>query len=234
MALICGVDGYRGGWVAVEENLTACEISWRVVPSLRDIATGKSPPLIITLDVPIGLPDKGSRACDLEARQLLGRGRMSSVFPAPIRPVLQASTHAKASAAGAAVDGRRLSIQTWAIIPKIREVDKFIRAEASLRARVREVHPEICFYFMAGKRPMQFSKRRRAGRDERSSLLVAEFGDVVDSALDDRRSLGCAADDLLDAFAALWTARRIAKGTAITLPALPPRDRYSLPMEMVA
>lgn len=234
MPLICGADGCRGGWVAVEENLDACEISWRVVPTLRNLATGKSPPRIIALDVPIGLPDKDSRACDLEARQLLGRGRASSVFPAPIRSVLQASTHAEASAAGAAVDGRRLSIQTWAIIPKIREVDKFLRAETSLRARVREVHPEICFYFMAGRRPMQYSKSRRAGRDERRSLLITAFGDVIERALGDRRSLGCAADDLLDAFAALWTARRITKGTAVTLPARPPRDRFGLLMEMVA
>ncbi len=234
MAVICGGDGCKGGWVAVMEDIDSCDISWRVVPSLRDLATSKSPPKIITLDVPIGLPDKGSRACDLEARQLLGRGRMSSVFPAPIRPVLQASSHAEASAVGAAVDGRRLSIQAWAIIPKIREVHEILRGETDLRTRVREVHPEVCFYFMAGKRPMQFSKRRRAGRDERRCLLSAEFGDVVDDALGDRRSLGCAADDLLDAFAALWTARRIVKGTAITLPALPPRDRHGLRLEMVA
>lgn len=68
MPLICGADGCKGGWVAVEENVDACEISWRVVPSLRDLATSKSTPQIIALDVPIGLPDKGSRACDLEAR----------------------------------------------------------------------------------------------------------------------------------------------------------------------
>jgi len=233
MALICGADGCKGGWVVVEENLDAREISWRVVPTLRDLATGKSPPQIITLDVPIGLPDKGSRACDLEARKLLGPGRASSVFPAPIRPILQASSHAEASAARAAVEGKRLSIQAWAIIPKVREVDDILRGDADLRARVREVHPEICFYFMAGRRPMQFKKKKRAGRDERRSLLVAEFGYVVDDALGDLRSLGCAADDLLDAFAALWTARRIAKGTALTLPALPPRDRYGLMMEMV-
>jgi len=132
------------------------------------------------------------------------------------------------------VEGKGLPIQAWAIIPKIREVDELLRAEADLRARVREVHPEICFYFMAGQHPMRFAKRRRAGRNERRSLLVTEFGDVVDIALGDLRSLGCAADDLLDAFAALWTARRIAKGTAITLPALPPRDRYGLLMEMLA
>lgn len=186
MALICGVDGCRGGWVAVQENLDAREISWCVVPTLRELATSKSPPQVIALDVPIGLPDKGSRACDLEARQLLGRGRASSVFPAPIRPVLQASSHAEANAAGAAVDGRRLSIQTWSIIPKIREVDELLRAENGLRTKVREVHPEICFYFMAGHRPMQFAKTIRAGRYERRSLLVAEFGDVVDSAFGDR------------------------------------------------
>jgi len=206
MPLICGADGCKGGWIAVVENLDASEISWRVVPTLRDLATGKSPPQIIALDVPIGLPDKGSRACDLEARQLLGRGRMSSVFPAPIRPILRASSHAEASATRVDVEGKGLPIQAWAIIQKIREVDDFLRCEANLRARVREVHPEICFYFMAGRRPMQFAKTERAGREERRSLLVAQFGKVVDDALVDLRSLGCVADDLLDAFAALWTA----------------------------
>ena len=234
MSLICGADGCKGGWVAVEENLDTCEISWRVVPTLRDLVLSKSPPKIIALDVPIGLSDKGSRVCDLEARQLLGPGRASSVFPAPIRPILQSSSHAEASAARVAVEGKGLPIQAWAIIPKIREIDEILRGEAYLRARVREVHPEICFYFMAGRRPMQFAKKKREGRDERRSLLVAEFGTVVDDALGDRRSLGCAADDLLDAFAALWTARRISKGTAITLPAMPTRDRFGLPMEMVA
>jgi len=234
MPLICGADGCKSGWVAIEENLDTHEVSWRVVPTLRDLATVKSPSQIIALDVPIGLPDKGSRACDKEARKLLGPGRASSVFPAPIRPVLGASSHAEACNIRVAIEGKRLSIQAWAIIPKIREVDAILRNEPDLRARIREVHPEICFYIMAGHHPMQFKKKKREGRDERRSLLVAEFDDVVGRALGDMRSLGCAAHDLLDAFAALWTARRIAKGTALTLPALPPRDRYGLSMEMVA
>ena len=40
-------------------------------------------------------------------------------------------------------------------------------------------------------------------------------------------------DDLLDAFAALWTAERILRGEAITVPKVPPEDRYGLRMEMV-
>jgi hypothetical protein len=46
--------------------------------------------------------------------------------------------------------------------------------------------------------------------------------------------LEVADDDILDAFAALWTAERIAPGEAVTLPEVPPRDRHGLPMEMVA
>ena len=234
MALICGADGCRGDWVAVEEKLDVGEISYRVVPTLYALATGKPPPQVIALDVPIGLLDSGSRPCDLEARRLLGPGRASSVFPAPIRSVLQSSSHAEASAARAAVEGKRMTIQAWAIIPKIREVDELLRADTTIRSNVREVHPEICFYFMAGRRPMQFRKKKKAGRDERRSLLVGEFGDVVDRALSELRSIGCSADDLLDAFAALWTARRIAKGEAVTIPSFPNSDRYGLTMEMVA
>jgi predicted RNase H-like nuclease len=48
-----------------------------------------------------------------------------------------------------------------------------------------------------------------------------------------RRS--AADDDILDAFAALWTAGRIEQGTAVTLPhADPPVDSVGLPMQMLA
>ena len=42
-----------------------------------------------------------------------------------------------------------------------------------------------------------------------------------------------AVDDVLDAFAALWTAGRIARGEASTLPISPLRDSQDLPMEIV-
>ena len=234
MAQICGVDGCHAGWVAVSTGLGSGQFGWRVVPRLQDLALSLGAPQVIAVDVPIGLPDVGARPCDLEARQLLGPGRASSVFPAPIRPVLAASCHAEASAARRAVEGKGLSIQAWAIVPKIREIDDALRADPALRASVREVHPEICFYFMAGGRPMRFSKKKLDGRAERSDLLRARFGQAVDDALREMRGPDCAADDILDALAALWTAQRIATGEAITLPTTPGRDRFGLPMEMVA
>ena len=45
----------------------------------------------VLIDIPIGLSDSGpgGRLCDREARQLLGCGRVSSVFSAPARRTLQ-------------------------------------------------------------------------------------------------------------------------------------------------
>ena len=108
-----------------------------------------------------------------------------------------------------------------------------MRANADLRARVREVHPEVCFYYLASQRPMSHAKKKREGREQRLELLRPAFGTAVDAALADRRRLGCAADDIVDAFVGLWTARRVWAGEAVTIPATPPRDRHGLPMEMV-
>jgi predicted RNase H-like nuclease len=208
--------------------------TWSVVSSIEALFGAPSAPGLLALDIPIGLPPSGPRACDLDARRLLGPGRGSSVFPAPIRPILAATSYAEGSEARRAAEGKRLSIQAWGIVPKVREVDAFLRADSSARERVHEVHPEVCFYFMAGGRPMSFGKKKPDGRAERTALLRKHFGTAVDSALAGLRQSGCAADDLLDAFAALWTARRIRAGTAVTLPATPPMDAHGLRMEILA
>jgi predicted RNase H-like nuclease len=44
---------------------------------------------------------------------------------------------------------------------------------------------------------------------------------------------GAAADDMLDAIAAAWSARRFAEGQSKTLPSRPLKDAKGLRMEMV-
>ncbi len=46
--------------------------------------------------------------------------------------------------------------------------------------------------------------------------------------------LRCKADDIVDALVGLWTAERILRGEAVTLPANPPCDELGIRMEMVA
>jgi len=181
---LCGADGCRAGWIGITEDLSTGTISWDVSSSLEALASDSMAELI-ALDVPIGLPDQGSRDCDVAARRLLGPGRGSSVFPAPIRPILEATSHSEACTIREAVEGKRLSIQAWAIVPKALEVDRAMRASAELRGRVREVHPEICFFHLASRRPMQHAKKTREGREERLGLLRPEFGPTVEEALAD-------------------------------------------------
>lgn len=91
--LVAGVDGTPEGWavVIVESGRSAI----RKVAALSHIFDGAEDFDIVAVDVPIGLLDAykvGGRACDRAARKLLGRPRGSSVFPAPVRPVLTATS----------------------------------------------------------------------------------------------------------------------------------------------
>lgn len=144
---------------------------------------------VIAVDMPIGLPASGRRACDTAARVALGP-RRSSVFPVPTRPALAATSFAEVTG---------LSIQAWNLVPKIREVD------ACWLPRVVECSPELSFAVAAGA-PMTHRKHTPEGRAERLAVL----GDVVTAAK------GAATHDVLDAHACLLTARRVAAGTALT------------------
>jgi predicted RNase H-like nuclease len=234
MRLVCGVDGCKGGWICISKDLDSGRIAWHLYDTAHELVYQEPRPQVVAIDIPIGLPNEGSRACDLEARKRLGPGRASSIFPAPIRPVLSATSYPEACQIGYGVEQKKLSRQTWAIIPKIRDIDSALRQDPQLRHLVCEVHPEVCFYFLAGERPMQFSKKTESGEAERQALLQPVFEGWLEEAIVARRQLASATDDVLDAFAALWTAQRIATGLCQTIPPVPPRDSLGLRMEMLA
>ena len=162
----------------------------------------------IAVDMPIGLPAAGQRACDVEVRRRLGP-RRASVFPAPIRPVLDASGYVEALELGRAADGRGMSKQSFHLLSKIRELDAL--ATPRVQRTVVECHPELCFAAMTGS-PCAHPKRTPPGRAERLVALRSAFPDVDLHLAAPHR--GARADDVLDAFATAWTARRVAAGTA--------------------
>jgi predicted RNase H-like nuclease len=233
MRLICGVDGCRAGWIAVFKDLDAGDIFWEIFATLAQLASKTPAPQVIAVDIPISLPDRGPRDCDLEARRMLG-GRGSSVFPAPIRPVLAARSYKEACQIRFSVEMKKMSCQAWGIVSKVREVDTLLRQNPEFRSRIREVHPEVCFFYLNRHSSLPDSKKTGAGQAQRFNLLQSNFGTFVNSALQAGNQLGCAKDDILDAFAALWTAERIVRGTASRIPNLPRVDAFGLSMEIVA
>jgi predicted RNase H-like nuclease len=195
----------------------------------------RTPPelAVLCLDIPIGLPERGPRAGDLAARRELGRPRGASVFPAPLRGVLGAASYREACALHEQSDGRRLSRQAFALLPKIAGVDAWLAASASARARAVEAHPELSFGALAGA-PLAESKRSPAGRERRRALLAEWAGaEALAAAYARVRCAGVGEDDFLDACALAWTAERVAGGTSRSLPQVPLLDARGLPMRIV-
>jgi predicted RNase H-like nuclease len=233
MAVIAGVDGCLSGWLSISKNLNTGKIKARILACIDDVLTLSPRPDVLTVDVPIGLTDAGPRACDLEARIKLGVPRSSSVFPAPVRSTLNATTYANACRLGAKADGRKLSRQTWGILRKIREVDTFLRSDLTRQEWVREVHPEVCFWAWNGNRPMSYRKKSQAGKAEREALVIPRYGTAYTLSRSTLPAGKFSRDDLLDAFSALWTAERVYMGKAISLPPGPPTDSCGLRMEIL-
>lgn len=161
--------------------------------------------------------------------------RYSSVFPAPCREAIYAESYESACEINEIVTGKRLTKQTWGIVPKIREMNDFLTTTASAKENVKEIHPEICFWALAGK-PMEYSKKKREGFVERRNLLQEicnSTDEIVENALSNCRRKDVAKDDILDALVASLTAKLSSKGRLKSIPENPEKDFQGLPMQMV-
>ena len=180
-------------------------------PVVEALASGRM--AAAGIDIPIGLTASGPRSCDLEARRRLGP-RRSSVFPAPAREVLHASSYEEACAVSRRVCGRAISTQVYNIVPKIREVDRLLSEPSTRPLHLFEMCPELSFAAITGH-PMRHNKRTPEGRAERIEALRPTFGDVT--LLVEPPPTGASKDDVLDALAGAWTARRYAGSTCLRL-----------------
>ncbi len=198
-----GVDGWRGAWVGA--LLDGRSVRWLVLPDAAAVLAVPDVE-VIGIDMPIGLSDDGPRACDIEARKELGRAG-SSVFPAPVRPVLRADTYDAARSLSLAASGRSLSVQTFGLVPAIRSLDDALGDPPD--PRVHEVHPELSFRALDPR--VADRKATVAGQAQRIRALETAM-DVLDAL--SAAPAGLPLVDALDACAAAWSARRLADGRA--------------------
>jgi predicted RNase H-like nuclease len=203
---VLGVDGWRGAWVGALLDGRAVTLL-----ALPDVAAVLAVPdvEVIGIDMPIGLSDDGPRSCDVQARRGLGRAG-SSVFPAPLRPVLECADYAGACAVSRRASGKALSVQAWNLVPAIRALDDALGEPAF--GHVHEVHPEMAFRALDD----------RIDAPKASARGLAQRVRALEPAMDVLDALAVApprvpAVDALDACAAAWSARRIADGVAETV-----------------
>jgi len=230
-----GIDGCKAGWVCIAvDDAGAWEA--RVLPDISSVWDTFSDRPLLLIDVPIGLVEKGEngRPCDVAARRVLGFPRASSVFSPPARPSLTAPSREVASENNYRLTGKRITVQTWGIVPKIREVDDFLRANPQALAKIREVHPEVLFWGLNGGLAIKSSKKTKMGSEERLEVLERFFPQarqVCEHCTTIYRRSELALDDAIDALVAAL-AGAIGGETLRTLPATPTRDPKGIPMEM--
>jgi predicted RNase H-like nuclease len=231
---VVGVDGCRGGWVAV---MLTVKGDWEVniFASFSKLWTAYEDAAIILVDIPIGLmKDAHGRPCDWLARRVLGP-RYRSVFPVPCRPAIYANTYDEAIKINEQLTKKRIFRATWNIVPKIREVDDLLLKNNKARRTVREVHPEVLFWALAGQRPMSFKKTIDKGFIERVQVLMSVYPQtetILSHGITSLWIQDLERDDVLDALAAAVTGL-LGGGKLKTLPEIPERDVHGLPMEMV-
>lgn len=248
-AMVQGLDGCREGWI-LARWVPGGALNLLRISDLAEAFPAGTPPLVSAIDIPIGLPDRvgaGGRGPDRAVRPLLGQ-RQSSVFSVPSRRAVEtacdisipeeARYRAACTAALETSDPpRKISRQSFALFPKVLDVDRLLRARPGLP--LTECHPKVSFWAMNGQKPLDLPKKVKGtpaapGLDLRIRLLAAE-GVPVDQLTRERaRALRAGLDDLVDACACAWTAARIARGAALVFPDPPERDRHGLPVAITA
>jgi predicted RNase H-like nuclease len=229
-----GVDGCRAGWFAL--TLSDRKVQDRAVySSFGELMEHCGEASLILIDIPIGLPDTGPRLCDTLARRLLGGSASSSVFPVPCRKAVYAADYGEANRLNRRVLGRGVSMQTWNICGRIREVDEYLVAGPPAGPRIRESHPELCFRSLQGSVRISHSKKRAEGILERLELLQTHYPGsekLYRSALSEYSRKDLSPDDILDALVLAVTAH-VFKRCLVSVPAKGQTDESSLPMEIV-
>jgi predicted RNase H-like nuclease len=217
---VAGVDGCPGGWLCVAA-VRGEPLSGFIAPTIGILTQRLGRQCLVAIDMPIGLPIDDSRRAESDARAIVGP-RRSSVFPVPLRVALDAGSRTDACRLQVAAHRRRkrIGVQTWSIVPKIREVDAFVRSDPATLERLVEIHPEVSFRLWKGM-PLAAAKKSEAGRRIREELIDAAWPGHrarLGEELRARHPKLWAFDDLNDAFAALWSAIRVARGTAKYFP----------------
>jgi predicted RNase H-like nuclease len=220
MTVVLGVDGCRGGWVGA--LLVGDRVELVVGDTIADlVGVAPTEPVVVGIDIPIGLPDRGPRQADVAARRRLPVGRKSSVFPTPVRTAVSAATWQEANEANRRASGKGLSHQGFNLCRKIAEVDLWVRSGPGVP--VLEVHPEVSFAAMGADTVPP--KKTAEGRGTRLAALRGAGLALPDLS----RTATYDVDDALDACAVAWTARRHHRGESRALPEVPERFSDGLP-----
>lgn len=217
-----GIDGCRGGWLF---SLLSAKGHLKILlyHFLQDGLNHLSKATSIAIDMPMGLVSHPNeeRICDALIRTELGHPFSSSVFNVPCRQAVYANNYREANNLNREICGKGLSVQSWNIAPKIKELDQYLANYPTLKLTMHESHPELCFKQLKGH-SLSHKKKTAEGKEERLTLLNALFPDIKSSfivfrSLRPKKDVGD--DDMIDSMILAHNAQQIAAGNHKQFPA---------------
>jgi len=226
LPLIIGIDGCKSGWFSVWENQDK-SIHSSVFSNLNELKNffKNESQLIVGIDMPVVLSEVIPRQADQLARKLLSK-KASSVFTAPTPEMLDQPNYEKASLVSKKHFGKSMSLQSWYLFPKIKDVQTMIHHEDM---QIYEIHPELSFRAMNNEQVILESKKSPEGFAIRNSLLSMHFENFIFEEIRRQYARKDVMDnDILDALAVLWSAKRIQSNQASFLPQAPEKPNMQI------
>ncbi|WP_151719985.1 DUF429 domain-containing protein [Gemmobacter serpentinus] len=226
---VLGIDGCKGGWIGCVTDPDFKAVSVLSDTSLQRLIERGAAAWVV-VDMPIGLSSTQSpRPCEVAVASWLN-GKRASVFNTPVRAAVETADYTAAIRINLEASGKSIPPMSWAIVPKIRELDALVRSVKG--TLIREGHPELSFALAHGH-PILAPKKSALGACTRIGCL-ARHGLKIETFDLSELTPVAQTDDLLDATIMAWTAARLSRAQHLSFPEAAAFDAFGLPMQMVA
>ncbi len=228
---VVGIDGCKYGWVASKLSYNR-KLNFSLHYYFEELIEQYCNAIRLFVDVPIGLMDDDYRKCDMEGRKLLGQ-KGSSLFPIPIRDAIYSEDYTSGCKKNYTVMGKKFSKQAWNILPRVREVDRYLMKNKNLAIKLYESHPELCFYQLNKNVPIFTSKKTSIGQTERLEILSEYLSSIemrVNEFLKQTKRRDVLIDDIIDSVVLALAAQIFSENRCVPIKMV--YDKNNLPMNI--
>jgi predicted RNase H-like nuclease len=231
--MFVGIDGYIDGWCCcIIHDGVRIELHKNLTTLFENIGINN----LTLIDMPVGLSSKNfERFIDFKLRTYLPKNKKSSVFTAPCREAVLSNDYNSAKKANQIITNRSISIQSWNISKKIKELDRFLISQKKNKLTIKESHPEFCFVNLNNNNPLIHSKKTNEGYKERLSILIRNLEGidvVIKKSIEKFKKEKVKKDDILDSIVLALTSKYWQKNGSRTITQNPEKDEMGIPFEI--
>ena len=231
--MFVGIDGYIDGWCCcIIHDGVRIELHKNLTTLFENIGINN----LTLIDMPVGLSSKNfERFIDFKLRTYLPKNKKSSVFTAPCREAVLSNDYNSAKKANQIITNRSISIQSWNISKKIKELDGFLTSQKKNKLTIKESHPEFCFVNLNNNNPLIHNKKTKDGYNERLSILIRSSEGiemVVKKSIEKFKKEKVKKDDILDSIVLALTSKYWQKNGSRTITQNPEKDEMGIPFEI--